>query len=233
VCIRKPGVEGEQGHFYCKSQSKGKEKPDLDVRIQNEIMIVKDVKRISACSLVIHRIKEKDRYQHQQASYHSKQDKFKCGVNPALSAPDPDKKIHRNEHGFPENIKKKKIEGYKDPDYSCLEQEHKYQIFFDSFLDGGPGRKKNDGHQESCQDDKEKAYSVNSDMILYAIADPGGFFHKLRVWGLCVKIEIKGERKNKGDKRYTKGKEAEKVVLVAVNKDKKKGTRKREKNDKA
>jgi hypothetical protein len=98
-------------------------------------------------------------------------------------------------------------------------------------LDVCPGRKDDYGHQEGCQKYKKEAYSVNSDVIFDSIAEPVGFLHKLWIGNLIVKIEIETKRNNKGNNSYSQRNKAEKVFLVAVNKNEQNGSCKREESN--
>ncbi len=67
-------------------------------------------------------------------------------------------------------------------------------------------------------------------MIIYAVAKPFNFIHKLWIRNLGIKIEIKNKGKDKGNEGYTQGKKAENIFPAALNEDEKNGSRKREKS---
>src|ERR671923_1095858 len=61
--------------------------------------------------------------QHQHAAKQCVEEKLDCRVLAPRAAPDPNEKIHRQEHHFPENIKEKKIESAENSHHSGVEQE--------------------------------------------------------------------------------------------------------------
>ncbi len=148
-------MEGEHRHFYGKSQRKGEKEPDLNAWIQRQVVKIEKVERIHAGRLVIGRVEVKDGHQHQQAAHHGEQDKFDRGIDLAVSSPDTDQEVHRDQHGFPEHVKEEQVERDKHADDPCLEHQHEDQVFLGSLFDVCPGGKDGDRHQESGQQHEE------------------------------------------------------------------------------
>ena len=217
--IRQPGVEGEHRDFDGKGKGKSQKKPDLYMGVQDELVIVENIQRIDAHGLVIDGVEEQDGNEHQQASHHGEEDKLQSGIDAARPSPDSDQKIHRKEHRLPEDVEKEQVEGDKDAEYSCLEEEHENQILFDPSFDVAPGGKKGDGHQEGCQQDKKEAYAVDSNMVLNAVAEPGSLLHKLRVGRLTIEVEIKHQGNKKNYDGDAERNEAKQVFFLFGDKD--------------
>jgi hypothetical protein len=175
----------------------------------------------------------KNSHEHQKTSHHGKQDELHGGIYLSFSSPYPDKEIHGNEHGFPKHIKQKEIQGDKNPDKACLEQEHEDQVFLDPFLDVCPGRKNDDRHQECGQKYQVQADAVDADVIVDASPDPCRFFDELGIGRLGVEVEIKIERHDECGDREDQRQITQQVFFISIDEDKKQGSGSRKKRDDA
>jgi hypothetical protein len=83
-------------------------------------------------------IKPQDADQHEDRSSHGVQNKFDGGVNAAVVAPDADQQVHGDEHHFPEEEEKEKVEGEEDADDANFEKQDGDEEFLDALLDAAP-----------------------------------------------------------------------------------------------
>ncbi len=217
----------------AKASEKARKSQRLDLRIEDDFIIIKELERIDARGFVIERIEEKDGHEHEQAARHREQYELDRRIDLARSSPDADQKIHRDEHRLPEDIEEEKVEGDKDTDDPGLQEEHEDKVLFDPILDGSPGGEKGDGHQKSRQDNQEEADPVDPEMIIDAVAEPGAFFHELGVGSLAVEIEIERQRDGEIDQRHGQSDRPEAVLLFFIDKDQEERTQQREERQKA
>jgi hypothetical protein len=111
--------------------------------------------------------------EHEHAADHGIDEKFDGGVDPALGvAPDPDQQVHGNEHDFPEDVEKEKVEGHKNPDHPRFQEEEADHELFDLLLDILPaGEDRDDG--EKSRGEPGKATPPTQEIKIPGIWDPG------------------------------------------------------------
>ena len=110
VGIGKPRVEREERNLDRKRQKKCDEQPKLGPGGKHETprrqrgLDLRVAEREGSGRFTMQKIEHEDSYEHQNRSNHGVQDELHGGVDTALTAPDPDQKVHRHQHHFPKDI---------------------------------------------------------------------------------------------------------------------------------
>src|SRR5262249_14376699 len=92
-----------------------------------------------------------DSEQHQAAAKKGVKKELDGGILTPRSAPDADKKVHRQEHNFPKAKEEKKIEGYKDAHHAAMQQQEKRKVSFNPFIDAPGGKNTEEAQQRGKQ----------------------------------------------------------------------------------
>jgi hypothetical protein len=62
--------------------------------------------------------------QHERAARHRVEEELHRGVDAPLVPPDPDEEIHRDQHGFPEDVEEEEVEGHEHAQHPRFQQQH-------------------------------------------------------------------------------------------------------------
>src|SRR3989344_8840514 len=138
-----PSVKRKERNFDCKSEPKGQKEPKLFLETKGNGQPIDKIKTLSSLEITI-----QNGDQHQDTSYHCIENELEGRHNLSARAPNTNQEIHRDQHHFPKDIKKKKIQGGKCPHHTGLQNEHQKHVFFELGSDFSPGRQNNQGHQK-------------------------------------------------------------------------------------
>ncbi len=174
--VRKPGVERENRDLDREAQKKC-HKSDLleqeSARHSHKPGQVEGVRRGRE-------INGQDAQKHEEASGEGKEEKLDRGIFAPGPAPDSDQKIHRNEHDFPNHIKKEKVEGQKACQHAGLEQQKQKVIFLPALLDA-ERTQACERANKSREKHHGKTDPVRAEQVLdVELGDPRGLLHHLK-----------------------------------------------------
>ncbi len=107
-----------------------------------------------------------DGREHEDRGDHGVEEELDGGVDAALVAEDADDESHRDQCGFPEEVKEKEIERDEDADHRRLQQEQKNEELLHAVVDRLPGGKDAERNQKGGQDDEPERDAVDSDVVV-------------------------------------------------------------------
>src|SRR5262245_31416081 len=110
MSIRQPGMERKERNFNREGKREGEKKPGLLMKGQRQVIELEQIEGQNLGQLRMAGGEIDNRYQHEQASCHGIDHELDCGIDTPAAPPHSDQKIHGNQHHFPEDVKKKKIE---------------------------------------------------------------------------------------------------------------------------
>ncbi len=111
-------------------------------------------------------IEPDDGRQHEDRGNHGVEEKLDGGVDPALVSEDADDESHRDQRGFPEEVKEKEIERDEDADHRRLQQQQKDEELLHAIVDRLPGGKDAERNQEGGQHDQPERDAVDPDVVV-------------------------------------------------------------------
>ncbi len=182
-------MEREQRDLDGEGQSEGEEEPRLHGWTKGRRRELGDGQRIGARGPVVGGVEDEDGDEHEEAAEHGEEDELHRRVDAAPAAPNADEEVHRDEHGFPEDVEEEQVHRDENTDHARLEQEHEDREFLDPVIDGPPGRKQGQRGQERRQQDEEQADAVDTDMVIESSPEPGRSFNEFGESRCAVETE--------------------------------------------
>src|SRR3989304_5784746 len=76
---------------------------------------------------------------HQHAAKQRVEEELDSSVFTSRPAPDPDKKVHREKHDFPEDVEEEEIQRNKHTHHAGIEKQEKRKVSFDRFVNSPRG----------------------------------------------------------------------------------------------
>jgi hypothetical protein len=128
-------VEREHRHLDGERHREREEQEALGLRREGAEQRLVEIEAPRAVRLVGD---DQDRDQHEQRAGHGEDEELHRGVDPALSAPDADQEIHRDQHRLPEHVEQEEIERREGAEHAGLEQAHRDHELADAGLDRCP-----------------------------------------------------------------------------------------------
>ncbi len=120
--------------------------------------------RVSPGRVAMQEIQRKDGDEHQHSADHRVQHEFHCRIDPAISAPDSDEEVHRNQHDFPEHVEQKQVQRAENTDHPGLQQQHEDEVFLRAFSNG-PRRQHGQRRENRRQQNQEQADAIHTHVI--------------------------------------------------------------------
>jgi hypothetical protein len=180
VRVWQPRMERDERHLDRKGQRERQEQPELDARRQRQILEPHQVETEAAGRGLMQVAERDDGDEHQDAPRHRVEDELDGRVDALVVPPDPDEEVHRDEHGVPEHVEEKEVEGDEDPDHRALEEQEEGRELPHPRLNGLPRREERNRRQEPGEDDQQEADAVHAHQVLDAEGrDPGVALHEL------------------------------------------------------
>src|SRR5213593_2422818 len=112
-------------------------------------------------------VEGEDRHQHEHRADHRVEHELHRGVDPVGAAPDPDDEVHRDQHRLPEHVEQEEVEADEDPEHPGLEDQHRRHELLDAVLDGVPGRRERQRHEERRQEHEQEADAVDPHVVAH------------------------------------------------------------------
>ena len=182
MSIRQPGMKRKHWYLYCKREEECKEEPELSSKWNVEVVYLQQVKCVFTRCIVMHKIEEYYGNQHQYTSCHCIYEELYCGIYPSRASPYTNYQVHRNQHKLPEHVEEEEVKRDKHSQHPRLQDEHRNHILFDPVL-YVPRCQYADERKETCQQEKEETYAVDTYMITY----PKLFYP----WNILYKLEFR------------------------------------------
>ena len=135
-------------------------------------------------------------HQHQNRAQKRVEKEFERRIDPLFSTPNPNDQKHRDQTGLKKHVKKQQIQSAEHPDHQAFKHQKGNHIFFETMRDIPRGRD-DQGHRESGQQNKQKAYSINPHLILHA-QEPAALFDELKARIIWLKTRQQHKRGKKG-----------------------------------
>jgi len=109
-------------------------------------------------------------------------------------------KVHRHQHGFPENEEQQEIERHEHAQHGGLQQQEEAVVFLKPIGDGVPARKDGDEAQQRGEHHQQQSQPIDADVIGGAQGgNPRGLLDELKVFR-AVELEDQRERNQEATK---------------------------------
>ena len=105
VRVGQPGMEREHGNLDRERSEKGEEEPHLKRRPIRALAQLKNVECMAALE-----IQDQNRHQQQDTAGKGIEEEFDRRIETIWPTPDPDQKVHRDQHRLPKYIEQHKIQ---------------------------------------------------------------------------------------------------------------------------
>src|SRR5438105_6272353 len=102
-----------------------------------------------------------DRYQHQQRWQERVDEELDAGADAALSAPNADYEIHRDQHYFPRHVEQKEIARHEYAEHAAGQNQQQRVIAAHLGTNAGPASERRQRHDERRQKDHHQRDSVD------------------------------------------------------------------------
>jgi hypothetical protein len=112
--------------------------------------------------------KAEDRNEHEHAAGHRIQHELDGCVDTLVVAPDSYEEIHGDEHGIPEHVEEKQVEGDEHADHRGFEHQHEHRKLFHLAIDRAPRRQQRDRREKAGQHDQQQTDAVDAEVIVDA-----------------------------------------------------------------
>ena len=197
VRVGQPRVKRPHGHLDGEGEGEGEEEealaaPARDHPARDHRQIVGE----HAGGRPVLEVEDEDGHEHEERAHQRVEDELDGGVHAVGPAPDPDDEVHRDEHGLPEDIEEKEVEGHEHAQHARLQQEHGDGELFPAPLHGVPRGEEGQGHQEGGEEHEEQADAVHPQVVRDAEGGhPRALLHELivREGGVESRVERDGE----------------------------------------
>src|SRR6185437_7190858 len=130
VCVRQPGVQGEDGYFYRERDKESQKQPAEGVAGDAEAGTVADrVLNGDVVEAAGLGVEKDDGGQHEGGGDHGEEEELHRRVNAPLVAIHADDERHRDEGEFPEEVEEKQVEGNEYAEQRGFQNEQEDEEF--------------------------------------------------------------------------------------------------------
>ncbi len=184
--IGEPGMKGPDGDLDGKADKEGSKDDQGELETEDGIgrlklfVVRRHCDQIEGMMSINVRVEIHGQHgqEHEDRARKGIKKKFDRCILLPRSAPDPDEKIHGEEHEFPEDIKEEKVEGTENPDHSRLQEHHQGKVPFHLLLDP-PGSHYGDKRDQRRQNQKGGRKAIDPHVVFnMEHGDPGVALHK-------------------------------------------------------
>ena len=185
VGVRQPGVQGEQRHLDGEGHGEGEEEPALDTEGQRRGRRSHHC-RVEAAGLAR---QVEEGHQPEQRTSEGVEEELGGSVAALIAAPDPDHEVHRDEHGFPEQVEEEQVLGHEGPQHAGLQQEEQGSEGTDAVLQAVPGAEHGEGHQKGREQHQPEVQAVHAEGVVHRQThqgEPGGTLSQDRSQGAAA-----------------------------------------------
>ncbi len=141
-------------------------------------------------------------------------------------------KVHRDQHGFPEDVEKEEVERHEDADHPRLQQEHGDGEFLPARLDGVPGREQGQRHEEGREQDQEEADAVDAEMVGDAErGHPGAVLDELIAGAGRVEAQVERHRREERRRGHAETRGLVQILPAARQEEDQEGPQRRQERD--
>src|SRR6202521_866240 len=195
-------MEREDRNFHGKRDKESQKEPGrcaskvLDLAVTNCSLDANEIKRAGFS------VKPQDRRQHEHRSNHRVQEEFHRCIDTPFVAINSDQQSHRDQSGFPEEVKKEQIKRDKDPNQRSLQNQQQNEKFFYPLMNRFPRDEDTERRQKSGQHHQPHRNTVHTHVVMdIGIRDPKVVDFVLESGLSPLKMYRQVQRKNKIQQR--------------------------------